>query len=171
MGIRLFDIQNNKVTPTEHCYTIGSLKRIMEEYPNDYLSIYAYLFYMASLNEDENPFANVPEADKEDIVLKEVGGNFSPDEEAVYTALELVKKLHESTTYNAFLAIKTYLEKLNTYMRTAAITDGRDGNIMAGLKVAEKYNEIRESFNRTFKDFKEEQGRQSRGGQDIAYDQ
>jgi hypothetical protein len=45
--IRLFDIQNNKVVPTEHCYTLKFLKDIMDEFPEDYLKIYAYLFYMA----------------------------------------------------------------------------------------------------------------------------
>ena len=42
--IRLFDLQNGQVIPTEHCYTIGYLKDIMDEYPDDYISIYAFLF-------------------------------------------------------------------------------------------------------------------------------
>ena len=33
--VKLFDIQNGKVIPSEHCYTLFSLKRIMEEYPED----------------------------------------------------------------------------------------------------------------------------------------
>ena len=31
MLVKLFDIQNSKVVPTEHCYTINSLKTIMDE--------------------------------------------------------------------------------------------------------------------------------------------
>ena len=31
MLIKLFDIQNSKVVPTEHCYTIKSLKKIMDK--------------------------------------------------------------------------------------------------------------------------------------------
>ena len=46
MLIKLFDIQNNKVVPSEHCYTLKSLKKIMDEYPDTYLSIYQYIFYM-----------------------------------------------------------------------------------------------------------------------------
>ena len=48
MLIKLFDIQNGKVVPSEHCYTLKSLKKIMDEYPDTYLSVYQYVFYMTS---------------------------------------------------------------------------------------------------------------------------
>ena len=34
MLVKLFDIQNGKVVPSEHCYTLKSLKAIMDEYPD-----------------------------------------------------------------------------------------------------------------------------------------
>ena len=46
MLIKLFDIQNGKVIPTEHCYTLKFLRSIMDEYPDTYLNVYMYLFYM-----------------------------------------------------------------------------------------------------------------------------
>ena len=46
MIVKLFDIQNSKVVPTEHCYTLKFLKDIMEEYPKTHLNVYQYLFYM-----------------------------------------------------------------------------------------------------------------------------
>lgn len=171
MSIRLFDIQNSKITPTEHCYTIQSLKRIMDEYPEDYLSIYTYLFYMSCLNEEENPFANVPESDKEEIVLKEVGGDFSADEETICDALETVKKLYETTTYVLYIGAKKSVETLAKYLSTTPITDGRDGNIMGVLKAQREFDQICKSFEARYKAFKDEQTRGSRGGHDIAYDQ
>ena len=45
MIVKLFEIQNNVVIPTEHCYTLKALKDIMDDYPEDYLKIYQYLFY------------------------------------------------------------------------------------------------------------------------------
>lgn len=171
MAIKLFDIQNNRVTPTEHCYTINALKRIMDEYPKDYLSVYAYLFYMSSMNEEDNPFANTPETDKEDIVLSEVGGDFSTDEETIYTALELTKKLYETPSYRLYKAAKVGIEKITKYIETTPITDGRDGNTMGYLKYLEKYDEVCRSFEARWKAFKEEQSILSRGGQTIGYDQ
>lgn len=171
MSIRLFDIQNNKVTPTEHCYTIDVLKDIMEEYPEDHKSIYAYLFYMSCLNEEENPFANVAEKDKENIVLGEVGGDFSPDEPLVDKGLQLCRKLYETPTYRAYVGIKVALENMSEYLRTTPITDGRDGNIREIRGAVKDYDDMCRSFEARYKAFKEESSRMSRGGHDIAYDQ
>ena len=43
--VRLFDIQNGKVMATEHCYTLSVLSDIMEQFPEDHLAVYAYVFY------------------------------------------------------------------------------------------------------------------------------
>ncbi len=171
MAIRLFDIENGIVKATEHCYTIDTFKKIIEEYPKDYTNIFAYFHYMCSLDERDNPFANVPEADKEAMILKEVGGKFTVEEDLVFKGLELTRKLYETTTYYSYLSIKIALEKLGRYLRTMNVVDGRDGNIGDILRTAEKYDNICRSFDARYKAFKEENSTQSRGGQDISYDQ
>ena len=67
MITKLFDIQNDKVVVTEHCYTLNFLKEIMDQYPETYMSIYQYLFYMTAPDPESNPFFNLPEHEKEDI--------------------------------------------------------------------------------------------------------
>lgn len=171
MSIRLFDIQNNKITPTEHCYAIVSLKDIMDNYPKDYNSIYAYLFYKSCLNEEENPFANVAEKDKEDIILQEVGGDFSTDEPLIVKALSVSQELYKTPTYKAYLGIKVMLENLADYLLCTPITDGRDGNLKDLKGLAKDYDDICRNFESRYKAFKEESSRMSRGGHDIAYDQ
>lgn len=171
MSTPLFDIQNGKITPTKHCYTISSLKRIMDEYPDEYLSIYSYLFYMTCLNDEENPFANVPEADKEEVVLSEVGGEFSTDDEAIFKAIEVCKKLYSTPTYEMYLSAKIGVENASKYIRNTVIVGGRDGNEAAYLRYLERFSEVRKSFEETWKAFRDEQGGKSRGGNDIAYDQ
>ena len=66
--VRLFDIQNEKIVPTEHCYTIKFLKDIMDEYNenDEYLKVYSYLFYMTCLNPDLNPYFNMIENMKDE---------------------------------------------------------------------------------------------------------
>ena len=59
MIVKLFDIQNGIVIPTEHCYTLTTLKKIMDNHPDDYLKIYQYIFYMTCPNPDTNPFFNI----------------------------------------------------------------------------------------------------------------
>jgi len=87
MIIKLFDIQNNVIVPTEHCYTLKSLKDIMDEYPEDHLKIYQYLFYMTCPNPDLNPFFYTPENDKEDLILKEIQAAFSTEGEPITYSL------------------------------------------------------------------------------------
>ena len=121
MIIRLFDIQNGKTIPTEHCYAIGSLKAIMDNYPDTYMSVYQYLFYMTCPNPDMNPFFNVSEVDKEDLIIDEVKLQDSIEDDVIVNALLICKKLYETPTYRAYKGIKSMLDRLAKYMETTAI--------------------------------------------------
>jgi len=169
--IRLLDVQNGKVIPTEHCYTLKFLKDIMDEYVDDYLSIYAYLFYMTCPNPDLNPFFDVPEEDKEALILRELKTDFSLDDDLIVKALSKCKKLYETPTYRAYLGIKIFLDKMGNSMATEDLTFGRDGSSPALLRMAEKYDAVRQSFKGVYKDLQEEQQSSVRGGQNLAYDQ
>jgi hypothetical protein len=171
MLVRLFDIQNGKVVATEHCYTIKSLKDIMDEYPEDHLKIYTYLFYMTCPNPDLNPFFNVPEHEKEEIICAEVDVDFSLEDDLVIKALATCRKLYETPTYRAYMGIKTMLDRLARYMESTPIEHGRDGNITALVNAAAKFQQIRESFKGAYKDLAEEQQSQVRGNIGLAYDQ
>jgi hypothetical protein len=61
MIVKLFDIQNDNVVVTEHCYALKFLKDIMDSYPKTYMSIYQYLYYMSCPDPESNPFFNLPE--------------------------------------------------------------------------------------------------------------
>ena len=52
MLVRLFDIQNSKVIPSEHCYALPFLNAIMENYPDTHLKIYQYI---SSVEKHINP--------------------------------------------------------------------------------------------------------------------
>jgi hypothetical protein len=169
--IRLFDIQNGKVVPSEHCYTLKFLKDIMDAYPDQHLRIYAYLFYMTCPNPDLNPFFDVPETEKEEIILGEVDADFSTDDDLIVGALKRCEKMYQTPTYRAYMGIKTMLDRLAKYMETTDIEHGRDGNITALVNAAAKFEAIRQSFKGTLRDLEEEQQSQVRGGQNLAYDQ
>ena len=169
--IRLFDIHNGKVVPSEHCYTLKFLKDIMDEYGDESVKVYTYLFYMTCPNPDMNPFFDVPETDKEEIIIAEVDGDFSTEDDAIVAAVELCKKLYETPTYRAFMGIKHMLDGLAKYMETTTIEHGRDGNINSLVNAAAKFEQIRISFKGAYKDLMEEQKSQVRGGQHLAYDQ
>lgn len=169
--MKLFDIQGGKIVPTEHCYTLKSLKEIMTEYPEDYLKIYAYLFYMCCPNPDINPFFDVAESEKETLILKELDAEFSTEDDIIIDALKFCHKIYETPTYRAYMGIKTMLDRLARYMETTPIEHGRDGNINSMVNAAAKFEQIRQSFKGAFKDLQDEQKSSVRGGSDIAYDQ
>jgi hypothetical protein len=171
MIVKLFDIQNGKVIPTEHCYTLNFLKDLMEEYPDTYMSIYQYLFYMSCPNPDLNPFFNLPEHEKEDIIVEEVSLEESTEDSKIRYSLDMCKKLYETPTYRAYVGIKSMLDRLARYMETTQIEHGRDGNINSLVNAAAKFEQIRNSYKGAFSDMKEEQESQVRGGAGLAYDQ
>ena len=171
MLIKLFDIQNNIIVPTEHCYTLKALKDIMDEYPEDYLKIYQYLFYMTCPNPDLNPFFYTPDLDKESLILDQIEADFSTEDEDIYIALQFCQRMYETPTSRAYKGIASMLDRLGRYMETTPITHGRDGNITALVNAAKNYEAIRASFKGAYKDLQEEQSSRVRGGIGMAYDQ
>ena len=169
--IRLFDISNGKVIPSEHCYTLKFLKDIMDAHPDDHIKIYTYLFYMTCPNPDMNPFFDIPEEDKEHLILKEVDADFSLDDDKIVHGLNMCRKMYETPTYRAFEGIKIFLDNMAKSMKTETLTFGRDGSAPALLRMAEKYDGVRQSFKGVFRDLMEEQQSSVRGGQNLAYDQ
>jgi len=170
MIVKLFDIQGGKVTPTEHCYTLKFLKNIMEKYPKNFLNIYTYLFYMTCPNPELNPFFHVVDDDKEELILKEVGPGVSPEDELVIEGIKKCKVLYETPSFRAYEGIKGALDRIAQYMKTTAITDGKDGNISQIRATAKDFDNIRQSFKGTYKDLIDEQQQKVRGDQNLAYD-
>lgn len=171
MLVKLFDVQNGKVIPSEHCYSLKSLKIIMEKYPDTYLSVYLYIFYMTCPDPDMNPFFNVPEHEKEDIIIEEVVLEESPEDEEIRNAVEMCKEMYQTPTFRAYKGIKSMLDRLARYMETTSIEHGRDGNLTSLVNTAAKFDQIRQSFKGAYNDMKDEQKSQVRGGQGLSYDQ
>jgi hypothetical protein len=167
---RLFDVQNGVVVPTEHCYTLKALKDVMDEYPDEYLKIYMYLFYMTCPNPDSNPFFFTPDADKESLIMQQVDGDFSTEDKTIFTALRFCERMYETPTSRAYKGISSMLDRLARYMETTPITHGRDGNINSLVAAAKNFEQIRASFKGAYKDLQEEQSSRVRGGQGLAYD-
>lgn len=176
MIVRLFDVHNGKVVPSEHAYTLNFLKTIIEEFPEEHIAIFAYCFYMTCPNPDMNPFFNIPETEKEELVLRELRVSdaypeFDADDRRIKDAVIMCEKLYETPTYRAYKGIKSMLDRLASYMERTPIEHGRDGNINSLVNAAAKYEQIRSSFKGAYNDLVDEQKSSVRGGQGLAYDQ
>jgi hypothetical protein len=143
----------------------------MDKYPEDYMKVYAFLFYMTCPNPDLNPFFNMPETDREEMVLKELNcSGFTSEDDEVQEGLRLCEKLYETLTVRAYKGFKTMIDRLALYMETTSIEHGKDGNLTALVNAAKNFDAIRQSFKGVENDLKEEQQALVRGGQEIAYD-
>jgi hypothetical protein len=168
--VRLFDVQNGNVIPTEHCYTLKFLKDIMSQYPLNHMKVYTYLFYMTCPNPDQNPFFHYRDVDKEEAILEQLDADFSSEDDEIQLALRLCQKMYETETSRAYNGIKKALDNLADYMAKTSITDGRDGNISQIANVAKNFDAIRQTYKGVFRDLIEEQQSSVRGGQNLAYD-
>ena len=173
MIAKLFDIQNFKIIPTTHCYTILWLKNIMDEYEEnkEYLKVYQYLFYMTYPSPDENPYFHFKSSEKSEQILEDIGAEFSTEDELVQIALRNLKKMYETPTSRAYEGIAGMMDKLAVFMKTETITTGRDGNMTAIISAAKSYDQIRQSFKGAYKDLQEEQQSRVRGDKGLGYDQ
>lgn len=170
---KLFDIQNGKIVPTEHCYTIKWLKAIMDKYDKDdeYLKIYAYLFYMTYPNPDLNPYFNLVESEKEDVILDDIKGEFDTEDPEIFGALDRCRDMFSTPTSRAYEGIKGMLDRLALHMKHTQITSGKDSNISQLVQAASKFDQIRQSYKGAYKDLKDELSVHTRGGKTTAYDE
>ena len=169
--VKIFDIANGVVVPSEHCYTLKDLKAIMENFPDNHIDVYSYIFYMTCPNPELNPFFDVVEHEREELVMRQLNPTFTAEDAVIIRAIKLCQKLYETPTLRSYMGIKKMLDRLAAYMETAPIEAGRDGNITALVNTAAKFEDIRQSFKGAYKDLLEEQQSTVRGGQNLAYDQ
>lgn len=170
---KLFDIQNGNIVPTEHCYTIKWLKVIMDNYSDneEYLKVYAYLFYMTYPNPELNPYFNLVDSEKEETILDDIDADFSPEDPEIFGAVDKCREMFSTPTSRAYEGIKGMLDRLALHMKHTQITSGKDSNISQLVQAASKFDQIRQSYKGAFKDLKDELNVHTRGGKQSAYDE
>ena len=62
----LLTVENKKVKPTIHCYTIPELKNIIDKYDKRAIDMIAYAFYYACPFKSINPYADFSDDEKEE---------------------------------------------------------------------------------------------------------
>src|SRR5687767_6233635 len=99
--IHLFEVTNGELKPTRHCYALKFLKVIMDKFPNDYIEIYKYIFYMTCPDPVNNPYFNFNEIMKEQEIIRSNEMFFDTEEPEIIIALTMCKKMYETPTVKA----------------------------------------------------------------------
>lgn len=169
----LFDIQDREAHISQHCYTIGYLKDIIDEYGEENATkIFTYFHYMWSLSPEDNPFAEVNEFEKQEKIVRLICPEIDIDDPLIQHGLELVGELYTSPTYEVYKSFKILLDKLAVTIRYANISvDKEDGNIGNIKALNTTYQEIKTAYKDSYKDYQDELGIvSSRGGAQRSYD-
>lgn len=166
----IFDIENGHVVINHNCLVIPQLKAVKDKYTNS-IPAFNFLHYLYS---QKGPYCNVPEEDKEEILLQDFPGEYTLEDSEMIEAREKLESLIMTSTYRYYLDQKYSLEKLGKWSRQTPITSGRDGNITAMI------SQIK-SVGKTILEFKQlekvaeqeinESKARARGNKRIAYDQ
>ena len=146
MYIKLFDIENNTVIPSVHCYTIVWLKEIMEKYPNDYLKIFSYFQYMCSWNPDDNPYLAMKEEDREETIIRDLGIDFSMDNELIQESLQKCQDMFELPAYRAWQSAKVGLQNVFNFVKSQKVTAGKDGSGPFVVSAIEKLPSLNKAY-------------------------
>lgn len=173
--ITLFDIdQNGKIIPNEHCYAIKFLKDIQEVFTDleSQIKVYSYLFYQTCKDPRRNPYMELTEVEREEIILSDLEINFSLDEPCIGIAIKRLEEMFTTPTRRFYLDAKVGVEKMGEYLKNASIESGRDGNMATYLSALKSLSTITSEFKKVEKDYLEELKRDNiRGGAESSYDE
>jgi len=167
---KIFDIENGQVIINHNCLSIPELKAIHDFY-EDPIPAFNFLHYKYDV---ESPYSNMPEDDKEDVLINDFPGDYTLEDEVMIEAMKKLEELYITPTYRYYLDNKILMEKLGVFARTANVTTGRDGNIAAlqsqVKSVGKTILEFKQLEKIAMQEIEETKGR-ARGGKKLAYDQ
>jgi hypothetical protein len=166
----IFDIENGKVVINHNCLAIPEFKAIYDYY-EDPIPAFNFLHF---LHAPKGPYCNVPEEDKEEILLQDFPGEYTLEDPVMLKAMEKMQLFTTSPTYRYYQDQKILLEKLGKFGRTEGITAGKDGNLSALVSSMRSTGKTISEFKQLEKIVQEELDEHKarvRGDKRKAYDQ
>ncbi len=124
--IKLFDINEGRVMITPECLLIPEFKAVIDAYPDDPIPALSYVYFMKY---PQSPYSNMPDNIKQDTVSRDIGGDFSFEDDVIIAAMNKAELLYTSAIQRLYEGSKKNIDKLSEYLATNAIEGGRDGNL------------------------------------------
>jgi hypothetical protein len=169
MLIKLFDVQDKKVVASETTYMVPELALVISTFKENYLKVLYYIF-CTTCPDGTNPYANVDEELKEQVILADQKPEFDLEDPIIIRAQEKCLKLYETPTLRAYIAAKKGVDKIAKWVNETEITSGKDGNGMLYNTYMSKIADYNKQYKDLEKELMEEQAK-VRGSQKLRYDQ
>jgi hypothetical protein len=159
MLINLFDVENRKAIPSQACYLIPWLKRIMDIYPDCYMQVYSYIMFTTCPDGTINPYVNLPEEDREDVIIADLKPlKFSLEDDVVIDTLKRCIKLYETPTLRIWKGAKIMLDEMAEKLKNR-LTFGKDGNATDMRGIMKEIPTYTENYMKLENMLKEEQAK------------
>ena len=168
--IPLFDVRDKKVVPSIHCFGIPWLKKVMDSFPDDYIEIYKYIFYLTCPDSTMNPYLNLPEEQREEVILADLKPTFYLEDLLILETIEKCKTMYATPALRSFIGAKKMVDKIGKYLDETEITEGKDSNSMAIDRYMSKLSDYWDTYRKMEGELHKEQST-VRGGVKVRYDQ
>lgn len=163
--VKIFDISEGNIVINENCLLIPELRLIMDTYENP-IPVLGYVHFLA---DPKSPYANLPDDQREETILNDYDGDYTPDDEPVYKAVEKIKRLYETPSMRLLEDAKFGLKRLGEYIRKTEITDGKEGSGNNYRQSLLSITKINREYRMLEKDVEEEL--RVRGQNNVGYDE
>jgi hypothetical protein len=165
--IEIFVLDNGRVVINPNCLLIPELKAVVKAY-KDPVPALSYLHFMYF---PKSPYAALPEDTKEEVILLDYEGDYTPSDKEIRMAAQKLQELYKTPTQRFFFNCKKALDRLGEYVASATITEGRDGNLPQVRDMLKSVGKINQEFKQLEKAYEEEIKASIRGGAEISYDE
>lgn len=173
--IKLWDIEDGDLRPTDACYTISWLKDIMDAFPENYMKVYRYIFYMTCPDDQLNVYRNTEEHNKSEeicrMLAQEKGEPIYPEDLKIEKAVKECAKLYDDPPMKVYRAAKIMLEKLQRSFEVEELTwGGKDATGPALTAAMEKLPKLLQAYSEAELKMNQLIKTRSRGNQMLSED-
>jgi len=163
MKVNIFDFDSKgKPKITQQVKDIYYLQAIVEKYGEENaLKLFKIFDFVHNLNPNENPFANLPEENKFETILRstypELDLVVDLEDELIESALDLIEELYETMKYRAYKVIKIAYEKIVKEIEFTDINLTKEsGNIGEIKKALETFEGLNKKLSTSYQELEEE---------------
>lgn len=162
----IFYTEENQLRINENCLLIPELKAVVDAY-EDPIPALAYINFMTN---PESPYHELLASEKEEMISKDVGGDFGTDDEVIINALEKCRKLYYTPIQEYYEGQKNSMIVMGRFLKSLtenSIVMGRDGNLTDVRNLQKEAGRTMESFMKLEKLWKEQVQQKMRGGAEL----
>jgi hypothetical protein len=170
MVAKLWDLVDGKVKISSHCHTIEDFKTIIDTFGEATATkIFTVYQYMADLNPDTNPFANISEVGKLEFIVSKTCPKLPVEidwnDDIFQEGIETTRTCYSTGSYRGYLAQKTLRDKVIYAVQNAPVSASKDdGNTSELDRLLKVLDSVTESTRKAFSEFEAEQGLVQRKG-------